>query len=140
MRSLLLIFSLLFFSACIRNNKIPEGIIKQNEMRKLMWDLMRADAYVLDFVMKDTNRNQKQESAILYEKIFSLHATTKETFQKSLAFYESRPDLLKPIADSLHNDEKKVAEYGNYQKKSQLDTTDRKKGMIKGLKKLSNKQ
>lgn len=101
-----------------------------------MWDLMRADAYVLDFVMKDSSRNQKQESANLYERIFSLHATTKEAFQKSLAFYESRPDLLKPIADSLHSDEKRVAEYGNYQKKPQSDTANLKKNMIKGVKEL----
>lgn len=131
MRYVAFIFLILSFTACINNKKIPEGIIGQNEMRKLMWELMCADAYVLDFVMKDSSRNQKQESAILYEKIFSLHSTTKETFQKSLAFYESRPDLLKTITDSLRNDEKRVANYGNYQKKSLTDSIHKKTELIK---------
>jgi hypothetical protein len=90
-----------------------------------MWDLMRADAYVTDYVMKDSTRNQKAESAILYEKIFAIHSTTQEAFKKSLAFYERRPDLLKAVTDSLRSDEKKVQQYQE-EKKSQLDTTFRK--------------
>jgi len=112
-------------AGCIGNNKIPKDVIPQNEMRKLMWDLMRADAYVADFVMKDSTCNQKEESAILYEKIFAIHSTTQEAFKKSLAFYESRPDLLKVVADSLRSDESKVQQYKD-EKKPQIDTTFRK--------------
>src|SRR5258705_1773252 len=96
---------------CVRNDKIPKEIISQNEMRKIMWDLMRADAYVSDFIMKDSTRDRKAESAILYEKIFDIHSTTPETFKKSIAFYESRPDLLKVIIDSLRSDEKNTLQY-----------------------------
>ena len=109
--SLILLVTLVF--SCVRNNKIPKEILSQNEMRKVMWDMMRADAYVTDFIMKDSSCNQKTESAILYEKIFQIHSTTQETFRKSLVFYESRPDLFKVIADSLRSDEKKVQEYPN---------------------------
>ena len=93
-------------------------------MRKIMWDLMRADAYVTDFLMKDSTRNQKAESAILYEKIFDIHSTSQEAFKKSLAFYQSRPDLFKVISDSLRSDEKNVQQYD--EKRPQLDTTFRK--------------
>jgi hypothetical protein len=112
-------------AGCIGNNKIPKDVIPQNEMRKLMWDLMRADAYVADFVMKDSTCNQKEESAILYEKIFAIHSTTQEAFKKSLAFYESRPDLLKVVTDSLRSDENKAQQYQD-EKKPQIDTTFRK--------------
>ena len=102
-------------------------------MRKLMWDLMRADAYVADFMMKDSTRNQKTESVTLYEKIFKIHSTTREDFLRSRDFYLSRPDLLKVITDSLRSDEKKVQEYQNYIKKPQLDTTFRKMKLNKKL-------
>jgi hypothetical protein len=122
MRIFLFFILTIFFSACVRNDKIPKGIISQNEMRKLMWDLMRADAYIADFVMKDSTRNQKAESAKLYEQVFTIHATTEEVFKKSLAFYQSRPDLLKVITDSLRSDEKKAQEYQGLEKKPQIDT------------------
>ena len=126
MRIVVLFLFFLFFG-CIGKPKVPKGIIAQNEMRKIMWDLMRADAYVSDFVMKDTTCDQKIESAILYEQIFDIHSTTREAFKKSLAFYEEHPDLLKPIADSLRSDEKKAQEYQTFTDKPTTDTTFRKR-------------
>ena len=111
MRFLLFITLILLTFGCIQDKKIPKDIIPQNEMRKIMWDLMRADAYVATFIMKDSTRNQKSESAILYEKIFDIHSTSREAFKKSLAFYESRPDLFKAISDSLRSDERRALEY-----------------------------
>lgn len=133
MRFFLFIFLATVFFGCIRNNRIPKEVLPQNEMRKVMWDLMRADAYISEFIMKDSTRNQKTESAILYEKIFGIHSTTQETFKKSLAFYQSRPDLFKVITDSLRSDEKKIQEYQNYIKKPQVDTTYRKMKLNKKL-------
>lgn len=126
MRPALLIILLVFAFGCIRDNKIPKGILPQNEMRKVMWDLMRADAYVADFIMKDSTRDKLAESATLYEKVFRIHGTTEETFRKSVAFYESRPDLLKTIMDSLRIDEKKVQENTNYSRGPAADSTLRK--------------
>jgi len=132
MRSFVLIILIISTFGCIRDNKIPEGIIQQNEMRKIMWDFMRADAYVADFIMKDSTRDRKAESTILYEKIFDIHSTTQEAFKKSLAFYQRRPDLLKAITDSLRSDEKKVQQYQDL-KKPQIDTTFRKMKLNKKL-------
>ncbi|HEU4860969.1 MAG TPA: DUF4296 domain-containing protein [Chitinophagaceae bacterium] len=136
MRFFLFITLIVVTVGCIQDKKIPKDILPQNEMRKVMWDLMRADAYVADFIMKDSTRNQKAESAILYEKIFDIHSTSQETFKKSLEFYESRPDLFKAISDSLRSDERKALEYQT-EKKPELDTTLRK---IKLNKKLIEKK
>lgn len=125
MRFFLFINLLILSFGCIRNNKIPKDVIPQNEMRLIMWDLMRADAYVNDFVMKDSTLDKKTESAKLYEKIFVIHATTQEIFKKSLAFYQSRPDLFKVISDSLKTDEKRSQQYPE-EKKTLSDTTVRK--------------
>ena len=128
-----LFISLIFFTVgCIQDKKIPKGVLPQNEMRKIMWDLIRADAYVSAFIMKDSTKDQKTESAILYEKIFDIHSTTRETFKKSLAFYESRPDLFKAISDSLRTDERTAQQYQN-ETKPGPDTTYRKMKLNKKL-------
>ena len=132
MRFFLFIILIISNFACIRDNKVPKDVIPQNQMRKIMWDLMRADAYVTDFVMKDSTRDKKTESAKLYEKIFDIHATSQEAFKKSLAFYQNRPDLFKVISDSLRADEKKSQQYPD-EKKPQIDTTLRKMKLNKKL-------
>ena len=129
--SLFIILTILAFG-CIQDKKIPNDVLKQNEMRKIMWDLMRADAYVANFIMKDSTKNQKEESVVLYEKIFDIHSTTREAFQKSLAFYQTRPDLFKTISDSLRSDERKAQEYLEV-KKPVADTTFRKMRLNKKL-------
>ena len=131
MRFFLLIILIISNFGCIRDNKVPKDVIPQNQMRKIMWDLMRADAYVSTFIMKDSTKNQKAESAILYEEIFDIHSTTREAFKKSLAFYQSRPDLFKAINDSLRIDEKKSQDPD--EKKPQIDTTLRKMRLNKKL-------
>jgi hypothetical protein len=132
MRFSLFIILIILTFGCIQDKKIPKDILPQNEMRKIMWDLMRADAYVSTFIMKDSTKNQKAESAILYEKIFDIHSTTRENFKKSLAFYESRPDLFKAISDSLRSDERNVQQYPET-RKTELDTLHRKMKLNKKL-------
>src|SRR6187431_1102254 len=116
MRFSLFISLIILNFGCVQDKKIPKDVLPQNEMRKIMWDLMRADAYVSAFIMKDSTKNQKAESAILYEKIFDIHSTTQETFKKSLVFYQNRPDLFKAISDSLKSDERKAQEYQDIKK------------------------
>jgi len=132
MRFFLFIILIISNFGCVRDNKVPKDVIPQNQMRKIMWDLMRADAYVTDFIMKDSSSDKKAESAKLYEKVFDIHFTTRETFKKSLAFYQSRPDLFKAISDSLRVDEKKSQQYPD-EKKPQIDTTLRKIKLNKKL-------
>ena len=133
MKFFLFIILIILSFGCIRNNKVPKDVIPQNQMRKIMWDLMRADAYVTDFIMKDSIRDKKAESAKLYEKIFEIHATTQETFKKSLAFYQSRPDLFKVVSDSLRVDEKKSQQYPEEKKPQIIDTTLKKMKLNKKL-------
>ena len=132
MRFFLFIILIISTFGCKEDNTPPKDVISQNEMRKIMWDLLRADAFVADFIMKDSTCNQKDESAILYEKIFDIHSTNRESFKKSLSFYQSRPDLLKTITDSLRSDEKKAQQYQD-EKKPQPDTTFRKMKLNKKL-------
>lgn len=72
------------------------------KMQALLWDMMRADQFISDFVInKDTSRKRETESRAIYPQILQWHKVTAEEFRYSLDYYRDRPDLLKPIMDSL---------------------------------------
>ncbi len=93
-----LLLIILLFSCTKKENA---NVLSENKMREVMWDMIRADQYVSDFLLKDSTRNKKDESAKLYEEIFHIHKITREKFKKSLDYYSSQPDLFRPIIDSL---------------------------------------
>ena len=100
MRFLLCILLLLSFSCA---NKEKPKYLSANKMRAVMWDMIRADQYVSDYLLKDSTKKKKDESLKLYDEIFRIHGITEEQFKKSLDHYTSSPDLFKPIIDSLAN-------------------------------------
>jgi Domain of unknown function (DUF4296) len=101
MRSILsfVLFAIILFS-CGRKEKRAD-VLSQNKMREVMWDMIRTDQWVSDLLIKDSSKNKKEESIKLYEEVFHIHGITKDEFKKSLDYYSSRPDLFRPIIDSL---------------------------------------
>lgn len=95
---------------CSSKNTVPKNILPQDQMQNVMWDLMRVDEFVSSYVMKDSSLNKKEESNKLYEQVFKINSTTKEKFIESMLYYQSRPDLLKTIADSMRKNQHKVLE------------------------------
>ncbi len=105
MRPLLLILVLpvLFFS-CGKKNNMPGDVLPPAKMEAVMWDMMRADQFLNDYVFsKDPQKDKDKESVILYKKIFSFHQVSQEEFQKSITYYRNHPLQLKPILDSIQN-------------------------------------
>jgi hypothetical protein len=96
---------LIFFcslTGCSNKDKIPSSIISKNEMQNILWDMIQADQYAKQFIVKDSaKRNVSAETMKLYDEIFQIHHITQQEFQKSYQFYMGRPDLLKIIFDSL---------------------------------------
>jgi hypothetical protein len=98
----LVIVACLFFLGCGKENKIPKGIIPPEKMQAVLWDLMRADQFIGGYIVnRDTSVNRTRESLKYYQQIFRIHEITKEGFQKSFAFYRSKPDLFKSLMDSI---------------------------------------
>jgi len=93
------LFTIILFS-CGKKEKNAD-VLSQNKMRDVMWDMIRADQWVSDQLIKDSSKNKKEESIKLYEQVFHIHGITKDDFKKSLDYYSSRPDLFRPIIDSL---------------------------------------
>jgi hypothetical protein len=110
MRLLSIIVAAIFFTAaCSRSDRLPSGVLSQNKIYPIIWDLTRADEYVNNHLIKENStRDRMAESVLLYEEIFRIHNTTKEQFNKSLAFYQSRPDMLKTLMDTLKSFERRV--------------------------------
>ena len=105
------IFSILFIivlTGCSQKNKIPKGILSQQQMRVIMWDMIRIDEYFNLASSSNDTTNRNKERISFYEQIFRMHSTNQSEFKKSIAFYQSRPDLFKVISDSLRINEQKV--------------------------------
>lgn len=96
LRSLLLLTLL----SCGRSTAVPEDVLPVAKMTAVLWDVMLADALATQRYPVDTTK-RFDTSVILYAQIAKAHGTTQIELQKSLRFYESRPDLLQPILDSL---------------------------------------
>ena len=102
MKQLFSVFIICFLCYCCSDKeKKDNSILSEKQVSEIMWDLMLADQYVQDFVIKDSSKNKKDESVKLYEEIFLLHHTTHEQFEKSRKYYESDPVHFRPIIDSL---------------------------------------
>jgi len=103
MRFLLLIICCIFIlTGCKNKDKASAGIIPQKKMQAIVWDMMRADQFLADFVFnKDSSLDKTSESMKLYNKIFDIHHITKDQFRESFSYYKTHPDLFKLLMDSL---------------------------------------
>jgi hypothetical protein len=87
--------------ACSDKDKIPGNVIPRDRMEKILWDMIQAERFSTSFLVKDSGKNVKEGTFILYEQVFRLHKITKDEFVKSYKFYLSRPDIARVMFDSL---------------------------------------
>ena len=67
-----------------------------------MWDMMRADRFLSNFVLsKDTSLNDDSVRINLYQRVFLIHNISKEKFRESFDYYKDHTHLLKILLDSL---------------------------------------
>ena len=98
------IFCLLsFFTwACSDKDKLPPGVLPKQQMREVMWDMIRAGEFLNGFVFnKDSTLSKTDISQKWFDKVYQLHKITKADFEKSYAYYNGRPALMKEMLDSL---------------------------------------
>lgn len=95
------IFSILL-SACYSSDELPSDIIKPDEMKNILWDVMSAQTLASELSRTDSSVNQAAETKALSQKVFNIHHTDSATFNKSYNWYVKHPDILKRIFDSLY--------------------------------------
>jgi hypothetical protein len=103
MRIAFLSILIVIFISCSDKKKVPEDILSQDKMSKVLWDMMRADEWVTYEQTKDTALDRYKRSVELYQKVYQVHSITDAQFKKSFKYYQTRPDLLKPLFDSLQH-------------------------------------
>lgn len=104
---LIIIFILFFTTGCKGKHGVPGGVLSPKKMQVILWDMMRADQFLADFVLnKDSSLNKTTESLKYYQQIFAIHKVSKDEFQHSFSFYKTHPALLKEIMDSINAPEK----------------------------------
>ena len=77
------------------------GIINKEKMQSILWDVFQADAFTEQFIKRDTSKNAALEYAKLQHKIFAVNRVSKESFEKSYAWYKAHPAILHTILDSI---------------------------------------
>lgn len=92
-----------FLLSCGNKNGIPKGVLKQEKMQAVLWDVLRADAFTYQFITKDSAKKPEVEMAKLQQQIFATHKTTREEFYKSYDFYKTHPEIIQPMLDSMIN-------------------------------------
>lgn len=103
MNKILIYFILsLFLCSCYTADKPPADVIKTDEMKNILWDVMSAQALASELSLKDSSVNQAVQTKILSRQVFDIHHTDSATFNKSYNWYVKHPDILKLIFDSLY--------------------------------------
>lgn len=70
-------------------------------MKNVMWDMMKADEWYTTISAKDSVGKFKNDNIRMYEKVFSIHGITKQTFYNSYKYYEAHPAQMKILIDSI---------------------------------------
>jgi hypothetical protein len=80
---------------------VPSGVLPPDRMVSVLWDVVRADEIANHQYPADSVRLRFRRSTELYRSVFQLHGITDSQFRKSFRFYESHPERMKPLLDSL---------------------------------------
>jgi len=81
---------------------VPGGVLPPDKMQAVIWDMVQADQYYKEYTVKDSlKKDLRTERLKLYERVFQMHQTSREVFDKSYAYYSAHPKLMQDIMDSL---------------------------------------
>jgi hypothetical protein len=92
---------LVFFISCSQKEEMPEGILKQDKMQAVLWDVMRAEAFTSGFIQRDTLKNSEDAYNQLQQQVFEIHQVTRHDFYKSYDYYKMHVPAFKIIVDSM---------------------------------------
>src|SRR5690349_14473435 len=92
---------LLLFLSCADKGRVPKGIIPPEQMKMIVWDLMRADEPAYKLTLDSSINTITNKQMVMYNTVFAIHKISRNEFYKSYAYYEAHPDLHKEIMDSL---------------------------------------
>ena len=100
-KTYMLLLCLTVISSCGNKNKLPAGILTQQQMQAVLWDIIRADVFTADYIKKDSSRNAVKENEKLQQQIFAIHQVTGKDFYASYDYYKSHSAEFMSIIDTM---------------------------------------
>jgi hypothetical protein len=95
----LLLLPAFFLFACRPDR--PKDVMSSEKMQAVLYDVIRADEMVDFLRLSDSSYQPFSRRTGLYDTVFHLHGVNKETFNKSMRYYQGRPDLLRGILEGM---------------------------------------
>lgn len=97
-----LLISVIFFS-CVNGDDPPSNIIQPEEMKAVLWDVIRAQSLAHEIAIKDSTVNEAVKTKELSQKVFQIYKIDSAYFNKSYNWYINHPPVLKLIFDTLYS-------------------------------------
>ena len=98
----LIYFAICFLVLACSKGARPKSVLPQEKMKVVMWDMMRADQFLTDYVFsRDSSIDRYMESSKWYGQILSLHHISQDEFKKSFTWYSEHPAQMKILMDSI---------------------------------------
>jgi hypothetical protein len=95
-------FCCLLLFACQQKANPKAKIYAPEKMQQIIWDLVKANDFVGNFVRKDTTIDYKTASIKQYQTVFAIHNTNRDEFLYNYRHYTSQPALFHEVMDSLN--------------------------------------
>ena len=106
---LFLLLGSVMMLACRSDKSIPGDLIPPDKMQELVADLMRADQFVTGFLLpQDSVLKKDVEKIRWYNRVLAIHGVSEQQFKESFRYYQSRPDLMATMMDSIARKEEKI--------------------------------
>lgn len=98
----IVLFVLLYVISCGKKKKefvVPDGIIKKEEMVKILADIHITEATIN--LRNVSATNTVSLNASLYKNVFVKHSIAKEEFEKSYTYYSGNTELFNDVYDNV---------------------------------------
>lgn len=92
----------ILIAGCSGEDRIPEDVIKPEEMRKVMWDVFMAETFAQVSSNSDTTVVLSDKIKELTREALDIHDLTEKEFFRSYDWYVDHPSVFNPILDSLY--------------------------------------
>ncbi|WP_300596609.1 DUF4296 domain-containing protein [Niabella sp.] len=87
----------------------PKDVLPQDKMQAVLWDIAQGGEFVNGYVYyryPDLNRAVVNQQVL--KQIFALHKISKKEFEKSLEYYQRKPDVFVAMLDSINAQQKRI--------------------------------
>jgi len=90
---------IVLFAECKKTEvKIPDGVLKKEELVPILADVHIAQAAA---VMNSASDSTRYSMAEMMKYIFKIHHTTQAQYDSSIAFYTQHPEIMSQIYDKV---------------------------------------